>query len=302
MKNSRIRLFLVLLLGLIAGGAYFLWPQRATELVPVTSQRPAPQATAPAASPSLAPSVASASSAPAIAHPIDLIEPAPAGAAPALPALAKADSYVVQALGRLLGQHDLLTFLQGAGFVRRVVATVDNLPQSHASWTVWPVNRTPGRFSTISVGSDGSQFESISAGNAARYTPFVKFITSVDTAQAVALYVQLYPLFQQAYEELGYPGRYFNDRLVAVIDHLLATPTAPEPIQVKLVDVKGSVKSLQPWVRYEFADPALESLSAGQKLMLRIGAANHQRLNAKLRDIREKIAGGKITPKAATTQ
>jgi hypothetical protein len=36
----------------------------------------------------------------------------------------------------------------------------------------------------------------------------------VDTRKAVALYVDLYPLFQGAYAELGYPNRYFNDRLI----------------------------------------------------------------------------------------
>ena len=40
------------------------------------------------------------------------------------------------------------------------------------------------------------------------------------------VYERLYPLFQQAYEDLGYPGKYFNDRLVEVIDHLLQTPEA----------------------------------------------------------------------------
>ena len=50
-------------------------------------------------------------------------------------------------------------------------------------------------------------------------------------ARAVALYARLYPLFQQAYEELGYPGRYFNDRLVEVIDDLLATPEPTGPVR-----------------------------------------------------------------------
>ena len=47
---------------------------------------------------------------------------------------------------------------------------------------------------------------------------------SVDTGRLAALYVRFYPLFQQAYRDLGYPNGYFNDRLVEVIDHLLVTP------------------------------------------------------------------------------
>lgn len=43
--------------------------------------------------------------------------------------------------------------------------------------------------------------------------------------KAVALYCSPYPLFQQAYEVLGFPGKYFNDRLVAklqVVRRLMA--------------------------------------------------------------------------------
>jgi hypothetical protein len=99
----------------------------------------------------------------------------------------------------------------------------------------------------------------------------------------------MYPPLQRAYEELGYPRGYFNDRLLAVIDLLLATPQAPEPLRLQLTEVKGPVPSLRPWVRYQFADPALESLSAGQKILLRVGAVNQRRLRAKLQEVREEI-------------
>jgi hypothetical protein len=43
-------------------------------------------------------------------------------------------------------------------------------------------------------------------------------------------------------------------------------------------------------VRYEFTDPALESLSAGQKIMVRIGATHERRLKAWLSGFRQAIA------------
>ena len=88
-----------------------------------------------------------------------------------------------------------------------------------------------------------------------------------------------YPLFQQAYQELGYPGGYFNDRLVDAIDNALATP-----------DVGGAVALTQPKVLYEYADPALQSLSAGQKALLRMGPDNAAKVKAKLRELRRIIA------------
>ena len=51
-----------------------------------------------------------------------------------------------------------------------------------------------------------------------------------------------------------------------------------------------AVASTQPWTRYEFADPQLEALPAGSKMLLRMGSENAQRLKAKLRTFRSAIA------------
>ncbi len=80
----------------------------------------------------------------------------------------------------------------------------------------------------------------IDADNGLRYAPFVQFIESIDSARAVALYRWMYPLFQQSFQELGYPNAYFNDRLVQVIDHLLQTPVPPEPVAVTLTRDQGA--------------------------------------------------------------
>jgi hypothetical protein len=66
------------------------------------------------------------------------------------------------------------------------------------------------------------------------------------------------------------------DRVVEVIDHLLATPEIEEPLRL-----------IQPRVLYEFADPKLQKLSGGQKILLRMGPANLRKLKAKLREIRD---------------
>jgi hypothetical protein len=58
---------------------------------------------------------------------------------------------------------------------------------------------------------------------------------------------------------------------------------------VQLTEVKGPIPSLRPWARYEFANPALESLSSGQKIMLRVGSVNQNRLKARLSAVRQEI-------------
>jgi len=210
----------------------------------------------------------------------------------ALPALNDADARVTSALNDLLGSKNVTTFLQLDGFVRRAVATVDNLPREHATARMWPVLPTPQRFAVQGNG----EVKTISPDNGARYTPFVLFVESIDPARAVALYARLYPLFQEAYEELGYPNRYFNDRLVAVLDHLLKTPEPAGPIQVKLTEVKGEPLE-NPWTRYEFADPQLEALSAGQKLLIRMGPVNERRMKARLSELRRLVATGTMAKK-----
>ena len=51
----------------------------------------------------------------------------------------------------------------------------------------------------------------------------------------------------------------------------------------------GPVKLVRPKVLYQFADPELEGLSAGQKIMVRMGPENEARVKAKLREIRRAL-------------
>jgi len=74
-----------------------------------------------------------------------------------------------------------------------------------------------------------------------------------------------------------------------VIDVLLATPDVEYPVKLQLTEVKGPITPLRPWVRYEFVDPDLESLSAGQKILVRVGAVNQRRLKAKLAEFRQEL-------------
>jgi hypothetical protein len=196
-------------------------------------------------------------------------------------------SQIAQALAELVGRDGLASFFYVDEFPRRFVATVDNLGRAHAPPLLWPVKPAPDRF--LVDESTGAK-SAIALDNAARYTPFVLLAESVDTRRAVELYTRMYPLLQRAYEELGFPKGYFNDRLIAILDLLLATPQPDYPVPVQLMEVKGPIASLRPWVRYEFTDPALESLSAGQKILVRMGPVNQRRLKAKLAELRDELA------------
>jgi hypothetical protein len=292
MRSSSSRFPVVsiaLALVLLAMTAYLGWRYLQGEHNPASQAEPQAVLPAPAVvAPAPPPEAPALVEAPAVVNPMDAPEPDPAQAeAMALPALADADAVVQDQLAKVFSRKDLLTYLQPDGFVRKSVATVDNLARPQAATRLWPVNPTPQRFST-QTGAGG--VETIHPANSMRYAPMVRLIESVDSAQAVAIYRRLYPLFQQAYEELGFPNGYFNDRLVQVMDHLIETPVPAQPPAVALVEVKGSVPSLRPWVRYEFVDPGLEAQSAGRKMLMRVGAENQRRLQAKLKDLRQRVA------------
>ena len=191
-----------------------------------------------------------------------------------LPALDVSDIAMRNALEELSLGKTLVALFQLHDFVRRFVATVDNLPRGKAAVRLMPVKSAAGGFK---VDRAGDGFE-ISQANAARYAPYVKLAAGIDAAKLVAVYIHFYPLFQQAYRELGYPKGYFNDRLVEVIDHLLA---APEP--------QAPVRLVQPKVFYQFADAELEARSAGQKILMRIGIENARKIKAKLSEIRVEL-------------
>lgn len=289
MNKSRLVLGVLLTVVLLGAIGWYFWPQAEPQPAPGPVTLPVPR---PAAIPS-AP-VPSSDASPVIQHPVQAID-TPLPPDRGLPALGESDARLKDDLTTLLGRMNVLKFLLIDSFVRRVVVTVDNLGREHAAPSMWPVHPTPGRFVTLRQG----EVEVINPDNAQRYTPLVQFIESINSRQAVQLYVSLYPLFQQAYAELGYPKGYFNDRLVAVIDKLLATPVPEAPLAVELVEVKGPIPSERPWTRYDFVDEDLQSLAAGQKMMLRVGPANERRLKAKLLEVRKLLTRAALPSGAA---
>jgi len=212
--------------------------------------------------------------------------PAPAAAAPPppteapaqpvratpLPALDESDPEVVSGLTELLGGREpLQQFLVPQRIIRNVVVTLDNMPREKIALNQRPAKPTAGKF--IVTGPEDAR--EIAPENYKRYAPFVAVVKEVDAKTLAAFYRGLQPLFQQAYEELGNPSASFDARLKQVIDHLLQTPDVTQP-----------VKLVQPSVLYKYADPKLESLSSGQKVLIRMGPENETAVKAKLRELR----------------
>ena len=192
-----------------------------------------------------------------------------------LPSLDNSDEYFRLEMSSLYGDV-IANLLVSNNLIERIVATVDNLPRAHVSEKIRPVGKLDGVFPVS--GQDGSGEYTLSADNYARYDQLVSIVTSADINNVADTYRRFYPLFQNAYVNLGYPDGYFNDRLVEVIDHLLATPVVEPPVVL-----------VRPNVLYQFADPELEALSSGQKLLIRMGNEHAESIKNSLRELRAAI-------------
>ena len=265
--SSRSPIVVSLILAVIAGLAYYLL------LKPTGVTLAPPDVPAPTVSSS----TAQAPTEPSIQHPVGQIPLSGAvdrDALPPLPGLDSSDAVAKDVIEASLGGDAFLHLLVPASIIRHIVATVDNLPRKTIAQRILPIAAVPGPFLTVRT----DRALSIGGDNSNRYRAYVAAAEAIDTARLAGFYVRLYPLLQQAYAELGYPHGYFNDRLVSVIDHLLAAPEPKLPINLS-----------QPKIVFEFADPELEQLSAGQKMLVRVGLDHELRLKAKLREIRKAV-------------
>jgi hypothetical protein len=190
--------------------------------------------------------------------------------------LDESDAPLREAMENLFGEASMQGMLIPQSIVRRVVVTVDSLPRQKVAVELRPLKPIAGQ---TAVATQGDVI-TLSDANFVRYKPLMQLVQSADTQSLADLYLRFYPLFQKTYEDLGYPGQYFNDRLVEAIDSLLATP-----------DISTPVALTQPRVFYEFADPQLEARPAGQKVLLRMGQANAAVVKGKLRELRKAVTG-----------
>jgi Protein of unknown function (DUF3014) len=192
-----------------------------------------------------------------------------------LPPLDDSDAYFRLALIDLFGSA-VDPLLAESTLIEKSVATLDNLPRERLAEKLRPVGRVAGAF-LVDPGDDDEVFV-LSPANYRRYDALVGLFEKADPAAIVDTYRRFYPLLQQAYVSLGYPDGHFNDRVIEVIDLLLATPDPGEPVLL-----------VRPHVLYEFADARLEALSAGQKILLRMGPGNAARVKSRLGELRARL-------------
>lgn len=158
---------------------------------------------------------------------------------------------------------------------RRLVITVDNLPREHVPSQLRVTRGVP---ELLRVKKEGETI-TLDPSNYERYDRIISYVEKMDARKIGRLYAKFYPLLQRTYEETGFPEERFHDRVLAALDDMM---DAPRPT--------GPIRLVQPKVLYRFEDDHLENLSAGQKIMIRVGPDNAARLRKVLARVRAAIA------------
>ncbi|MCH8536603.1 MAG: DUF3014 domain-containing protein [Alkalimonas sp.] len=194
---------------------------------------------------------------------------------PALPQLNESDAEVRSALLELSWQPGLAGLFVQEELIRRFVVLADNVSRGHISNELQVVQQPDAPFVAQQVDDDMYRLD---PAGYQRYEPYLTLLESVPVATQVELLQQYQPLFEEAFNELGYPDTPFNQRLVQAIDYVLDQP------------VRDGVFMLErPSVMYQFADADLEAMTDVQKQLIRMGPDNQQRLQALLHKLRQAL-------------
>lgn len=255
---------ILLLILLFAGAAWysFMKPTDPVHELPPPVIAPAPIATEEPVMPPPESSVV-------YSEPEPVLEPPPVP----LPVLNESDPEFKQELGDIVGVDPLTHYLVTDQVISRVVASIDSLTSRQVPVHINPIRPAEDSFL---VDKEGENVV-LSEQNFSRYDGYVELMQSTDTDALVTFYRRYSPLFQQAWEQNGGVGS-FDTRMFEVIDELLETP-----------DVSGPIYLTKPEAVYLFEDPELESMTAGQKVLVRMGSANAAVVKEKLAEIKERL-------------
>lgn len=219
--------------------------------------------------------------APLAPGPLSPLPPAPSmapGAPPpgkevpfvSVPHLRESDEWLRAEAKELSAKPGLVQWLKASDLIRRITAAVDNISHGLSPWRHLKF-LGPGK--AISVVRKGDQIY-LDPRSYRRYDRIADVFCSLDTAGTVRIFRLAKPLFQEAYRELGYPNRNFQETLLWALKELLSTPV-----------VEGQIALKEAVVTYSILDEDLEDLSDAQKHLLRMGPQNMRKVQKKLREM-----------------
>ena len=200
--------------------------------------------------------------------PIDKSDAAPVN----LPPLDQMDGFLRPLLSTLSSRPELTRWLATDDLLGQLAVAIDQASAGASPARDFKVIAPESRFV---AGGRGSR-RTIDPASYRRYDGLVQTVTSIDAASVARIYKTIRPRLNEAYQRSGNPTGNVDNALLKAVDILLDTPVVKDPIPV-VEDGKAG---------WAYADEDLEDLMPTQKQLLRMGAANVERLLAWLRALR----------------
>jgi len=187
-----------------------------------------------------------------------------------LPPLAESDTMLQELVASLSRNPLLARLLVPRGAVRAATLAVVMIGDGRTP--VIPL--TPIRPTEKALVTDGK----LDPASYARWDPIVRALDSVNPGDAAKVYVNVKPLFDEAYRELGYPDGDFDQALVRAIKMLNATPS---------LSTEPTLLTRPAYAEHQ--DAALRALPPVQKQLLLMGPAHRRAVLAWLKVFAETL-------------
>lgn len=209
----------------------------------------------------------------AIEEPTEVVPEVP------LPTLDQSDSWIREKLPTITWRNELLKLIVDDDMVRRFVVFTDNFAKGNVAYQHSILVKPTTKFTAQVVEEDGQATIQWDENVTKRFSLYVDLLRTIDSDLLVQWYIELKPLIDQAYAELGYPDENFTEVLHEAITRVLDMEIPKE-----------SLALVRPSVMYKYKDQDIEQLSDADKLLLRIGKDNLLVIKSVLLEINEKLA------------
>lgn len=187
-----------------------------------------------------------------------------------LPGLDDSDGFVLEQIASF---NLPKIWIEREDLMRRLAVVVDNAGKGEYPRRQLGFLAPTGTFTVIRKG----EAIFVDPVSYSRYNIYLDIIEKIDTELLAEALMLFEPLLSDGLAELGNEHG-VAEQISAAIEQILAVPI-----------LHGDVQLVQPMVFYQYADPWLEDLSPLQKLVLRAGPANVERVQRYLTSLRDAL-------------
>ncbi|WDD97614.1 DUF3014 domain-containing protein [Thalassomonas actiniarum] len=209
-------------------------------------------------------------------HEVELVE------VEALPTLDESDLWLQEKLPTMTWRKELLKLVIDDDMIRRFVVFTDNFAQGVLAYEHSPFVRPVTSFSAKETKTFDNKHQQVwewDENSVRRFSLYVDLLRSMESERLVDWYMELKPLINEAYSELGYPDEDFTHTLQDAITRVLDMEIPKETMEV-----------IRPSVMFRYKDPEIEAMDDADKLLLRLGKENLLVIKSVLLELNEKLA------------